>query len=177
MEEMEDPTEHVQEHVLHEAQHQRDKLTFYVALTAAILAACAAVASLMSGHHSNEAMVDQLRASDLWSYYQAKGIKGAVLSSKREIVQALGGKVAPEDEKNIERYKSEQKELTSQAEEKEVSSEKHLTLHLVFARAVTMFQLAIAIAAVSALSRKRLFWYLSLGFGALGILFLALGFF
>jgi hypothetical protein len=38
-----------------------------------------------------------------------------------------------------------------------------------------MFQIAIAIAAVSALTRKRRFWFVSLVFGLAGLVFLVLG--
>jgi len=44
----------------------------------------------------------------------------------------------------------------------------------VFARGVTMFQIAIAIAAISALTRKRSFWVVSLVFGVFGCAFLVL---
>jgi Domain of unknown function (DUF4337) len=44
----------------------------------------------------------------------------------------------------------------------------------VFARGVTMFQIAIAIAAISALTRRRKFWIVSLLFGGVGCVFLAL---
>jgi len=44
----------------------------------------------------------------------------------------------------------------------------------VFARGVTMFQIAIAIAAISALTTKRRFWFVSLVFGAVGCVFLVL---
>jgi hypothetical protein len=39
-----------------------------------------------------------------------------------------------------------------------------------------MFQIAIAIAAISALTRKRAFWMVSLVFGVAGCVFLVLGF-
>ena len=48
--------------------------------------------------------------------------------------------------------------------------------HEVFARGVTMFQIAIAIAAISALTRKQRFWIVSLLFGIAGCVFLTLGF-
>jgi hypothetical protein len=38
-----------------------------------------------------------------------------------------------------------------------------------------MFQIAIAIAAISALTRKRRFWFVSLVFGLAGAVFLVLG--
>src|SRR4029450_4546591 len=44
--------------------------------------------------------------------------------------------------------------------------------HEVFTRSVTMFQIAIAIAAISALTKKLSFWIVSLVFGALGCGFL-----
>jgi hypothetical protein len=47
--------------------------------------------------------------------------------------------------------------------------------HEVYARGVTMFQIAIAIAAISALTRKRRFWIVSLLFGAVGCVFVVLG--
>ncbi|HET6887226.1 MAG TPA: DUF4337 family protein, partial [Candidatus Udaeobacter sp.] len=45
--------------------------------------------------------------------------------------------------------------------------------HEVFARGVTMFQIAIAIAPISALTRRRKFWIVSLLFGGVGCVFLA----
>ena len=38
-----------------------------------------------------------------------------------------------------------------------------------------MFQIAIAIAAISALTKKRRFWFVSLVFGLAGVVFLVLG--
>ena len=46
----------------------------------------------------------------------------------------------------------------------------------IFARGVTMFQIAIAVAAISALTAKRRFWIVSLVFGAAGCVFLVLGY-
>ncbi|PYQ21275.1 MAG: hypothetical protein DMF79_08555, partial [Acidobacteria bacterium] len=56
-----------------------------IALTTAILAALASVASLRAGATVNEALVLkteatrlQAEASDQWAYYQAKGVKAAI---------------------------------------------------------------------------------------------------
>src|ERR1700761_5038330 len=78
MEEPEVPTEHLHEHI-HEAAHQRhDKWSMRVAISTAFMAAFAAVSSLMAGPQSNEALITQIKASDQWSYYNAKGIKAEV---------------------------------------------------------------------------------------------------
>jgi len=46
--------------------------------------------------------------------------------------------------------------------------------HVLFAVGVTMFQIAIAIAAISALTKQRSFWFVSLIFGLVGCVFLVL---
>ena len=82
MEEAEVPLEHLQEHVHHSAEHGGAAWISWVALSTAILAVLAAIAGLLSGKHVNEAMMNQIEASDQWSYYQAKSIKAAVLDAK-----------------------------------------------------------------------------------------------
>lgn len=174
MSEIEVPIDRVQE--LHEhAIHSRDSLMMRVALTSAFLAALAAVAALMAGHHESEAMLEQLHASDQWGYYQAKGIKAAVLSTRIDMLRALGNQPAEKDVEKLTDYRKEQDEIKNEAEEHEHESRGHLAHHVILARAVTMFQIAIAVAAISALTRKRRFWLLSLGFGFVGIAFLVQG--
>lgn len=157
-----------------------------VALSAAIFAAFAAVASLLAGHHVNEALIERIgandqvvKASDQWSLYQAKGVKGAVLASKIDLLRQLGKAPGEKDEENVARYEKEQEAIKEKAEGFErraealtEEGERHLGWHVYLARAVTMFQISIAIAAVSVLVQKRRFWFVSLGFAALGLFFL-----
>jgi hypothetical protein len=172
VEEAEVPLEDLQEHVHHTAEHSGEAWISWVALSTAILAVLAAIAGLLSGKHANEAMMSQIEASDQWSYYQAKSIKAAVLDAK----MALAGAPDESDRAKAARYEKEQEEIKSGAEGKERDAKSNFHQHEVFARGVTMFQIAIAIAAVSALTKKRRFWVVSLLFGAAGCVFLALGF-
>ena len=71
-------------------------------------------------------------------------------------------------------YEKEQEEIKSDAEHKEATAKSNFHKHEVFARGVTMFQIAIAIAAISALTKKRHFWMVSLLFGVVGCVFLVL---
>ena len=176
MEEAEIPTEHLQEEIEHHAHSDAQRWIMGVALTSALLAVLAAVSSLLSGHHANEAMIEQMKASDAWSYYQAKGIKAAVLGSKIDFRRALKQPVEPKDEEKLAGYEKEQLKISGEAKEMEASSRKHLETHQVFARAVTLFQVAIGIAAIAALTRKRRFWFVSMVFGAFGLVFLIQGF-
>jgi len=170
MEEAEVPLEHLHEQVHETAKHSGEAWISWVALSTAILAVLAAIASLLSGEYANEAMMNQIEAADQWSYYQAKGIKSEVVDVKI----ALSGAPNESDESKRRRYEKEQEEIKSEAERKQVAAKSDFHKHEVFARGVTMFQIAIAIAAISALTRKRSFWVVSLVFGAIGCVFLVL---
>src|SRR4051794_17261524 len=98
MEEQEPPIEQVHHDIHHHAETSGVRWISWVALSTAVLAALAAVASLHSGHDSNEATLEQIRASDNWAYYQAKGVKAAVLSSKLDVLTAIG-KEPPAEER------------------------------------------------------------------------------
>ena len=170
MEEAEVPLEHLHEQVHHTAEHSRERWISWVALSTAILATLAAIAGLLSGRRVNEAMMSQIEASDQWSYYQAKSIKSSVLDAKI----ALSGTPSAEDQAKAARYEKEQEQIKSEAEHKEAAAKSNFHKHEVLAGGVTMFQIAIAVAAISALTRRRPFWIVSLVFGAIGCAFLVL---
>jgi hypothetical protein len=175
MEEQEVPIEKVQEHIEHHAEMSREKWISAVALTTALLAALAALASLLSGEHANEGMVSEIKAANQWSYYQAKGIKSGLLGSKTELLQALGHPATGADTDKLAEYSKEQKEIRETAERHEKAAEAHMHTHVIFARSVTFFQIAISVAAISILTKQRLFWAVSLVFGAVGLVSIAHG--
>jgi hypothetical protein len=171
MEEAEVPLEGLEEETHHRAEHG-ERWISWVALSTAILAVLAAITGLLSGQRANEAMMSQIESSDQWSYYQAKSIKASVLDAK----VGLASSPNEADAQKRDRYEKEQEEIKTEAENKEAEAKSHFHQHEIFARGVTMFQIAIAIAAISALTKKRRFWLVSLLFGIAGCVFLALGF-
>src|ERR1700730_11023417 len=171
MEEAEVPLEGLHEQVHETAEHSREEWISWVALSTAILAVLAAIAGLLSGKHANEAMMSQIEASDQWSYYQAKSIKASVLDAKISLATAASEK----DREKAARYEEEQTDIKKEAEEKEKDAKTNFHRHEVYARGVTMFQIAIAIAAISALTKKQRFWFVSLLFVVAGCIFLSLG--
>ena len=106
MEEAEVPLDHLHEEAHERAKHSPEAWISWVALSTAILAVLAAIASLLSGEHANEAMMNQIEASDQWSYYQAKSIKAAVLDAKT----TLTGTPDELDQSKRARYEKEQEE-------------------------------------------------------------------
>ena len=176
MEEIEVPTEHLHENIHEQAEHSRERWIMMVALTAALLAVLAAVSALMAGHHANEATIEQIKASDQWAYYQAKGIKSSVLESKIEILQKMGMKTDEKDEEKIKEYKKEQTEIDKEARELQESSQHHLDLHHGIAQSVTIFQISIAVCAIAVLTKKKMLWYGSMILGIIGAVMLLMAF-
>jgi hypothetical protein len=171
VEEAEVPLEHLHEHVHDIAEHGGEAWISWVALSTAMLAVFAAITGLLSGKHANEAMMNQIEASDQWSYYQAKSIKAALLDAKMSLSTVTDEK----DRAKAARYEEEQTEIKSEAERKQADAKSNFHRHEVYAGGVTMFQIAIAVAAISALTKKRRFWLVSLLFGAAGCVFVVLG--
>ena len=181
-EEIEIPTEHLHEQIEEGAEEKRERWTLYLALSTAFMAVLAAFAGLLAGHHANEALVERMKASDQWNFYQAKNLKEEIAVNTDMILQAVGSAktggaaIAPQDHsKDIARYEKEKAEIKKQAQENEEVSEAHLAKHVPLARAVTAFQIAIAISAIAVLTRRKNLWYGGLALTAIGIFFLIVG--
>ena len=166
-EEMESPTEQAQEDMHHHAEHSTEKWIGWVALTAAFLAALAAVTGLMAGDHANEALIEQVQASDKWTEYQAQKIKAMIAALDKPINEATKSK--------LEEREKKADALKEKAMEYQTSAHNNLEQHKTLAPGVTMFQIAIAMAAITVLSKRKPIWYVSLAFGALGIYYLVVG--
>jgi len=171
---MENPAEEtvrdLQEGLNEKATEVGDSLLTKIALTTALIAAFAAVTGYLAGERADEALVDQIHAADHWSYYQAKSIKSAVLSAKMDLLREQSGKPASKtDEMNLARYDREMEEIKVMAEEKQKASSHRLEQRMILANGVTLFQIAIAIGAISAITRKKMLWGVSLIFGLGGL--------
>ncbi len=169
MERPEVPLEHTQEEIAHHAHTAEERWILGVALTAAFLAVMAAIAALLAEHHANEAMLDRIKSSDHWEEFQANSIKRNLLEARHELLGALGKTVGQKDPARVEEYRDRQDRLHQRATEAEQGSEAHLRRHTVLSGAVTLFQVGIAVGAISVLTKRKSFWYGSLGFGAAGL--------
>jgi hypothetical protein len=176
MEEPEVPTEHLHEEMHHQAEHSGQRWVLGVALSSALLAGLAAVASLKAGEYANEAMIAQIQSSNYWAYFQSKGIKEAQLQTKTEMLGALSKPAAPEDTNKIAEYSKDKEEIQKKAEELQTEAKENLRIHEILARSVTLFQIAIAVGAISVLIKRRAFWFVSLAFGLVGLIFAAQAF-
>lgn len=189
-EEQEVETEQLREAVKEELEREGGAFLKRVALTTALLAALAAIASLEAGGTVNEALALktdatrlQAQASDQWAYYQAKGIKLELQRAAAATWRAQGRAAPAELDAQARRYALEQQQIqqVARAREQERDAREHeadalMHRHHRFADAVALFQVSIALGAVAALTRMRPVWVASLILGAAGLALLMSGF-
>jgi hypothetical protein len=180
MEEIEIPTEHLSDEIKEKAEEEKQRWTLYLALSTALMAVFAAVAGLLAGHHANEALIERVKSSDQWNFYQSKNLKEEIAVNTDQILHTLnagktGNEALSDHSKDIARYEKEKEEIKKTAKEAEKESEAHLNKHVPLATAVTCFQIAIAISAIAILTRRKRLWFAGLLLTAVGIVFLLLG--
>ena len=172
-------TDKLHEMIHDQVEREGGTLLKAIALTTALLAAVAAIAALRAGATVNEALVLkteatrlQAEASDQWAYYQAKGIKAATAEASRTSWLAIGKEPPAEYAEKQKRYLEQQKEIDAKAREKEKERDEKsreadglLHHHHGFANTVALFQVAIALGAVAALTKSRPVWAASLLLG------------
>lgn len=178
------PHDHEIEHV---AQHGGDAFTSRLAVLTAVLSTIGAIFGYMGGHSQNaalmfknEAAIQKTAASNQWNYYQAKSSKQNLAELSVTLTQ---GEAKQKFEQAIERYQHEKEEIKAEAEKLEAASRvaednsaAEMHVHERWALATTLLQIAIALAAVTLLTRKR--WLLGAVYGstALGLVTGLLGY-
>ena len=177
MEELEDPTESLREKIHEEVEEEKkDKWSLYVVLSTALMAVLAAFSGWLGGHHANEALIAQMKSSDQWAYYQAKGIKSEIAASEGKLLSSITHQPIPDDnQRKTDRYAKEQETIKQTAEEFQKESEEHLDKHMILSRSVTIFQISITLAAISVLMKRRLLWMISIVLSLIGVVLLVIG--
>ena len=187
-EEIEIDTDSLREKIAEQHEKHGGSFLRWISLTTALLAALAAIASLKAGATVNEALVLktdatrlQAQASDQWAYYQAKGIKGAISQSAIITWEAAGKAIPPKLSAETARYAAQQDsisrkatELEHQRDEKSREAEALLSQHHIYAAAVALLQISIALGAIAALTGSRLVWFGSVGLGVIAAILLAI---
>lgn len=170
----------------HEVEHMAEhgvSLAQWVAILSAIFSCLAAFISYQSGSKQNEAIIlkdeaiiKTTEASDAWAYLQSKKTKGHLMEVA--IAATNDPKKIKKFEAEMARYKSEEKAIQSKAEKISQEAEKAnqegdnlLRPHEKLAFSMMLLQIAISLASITALTRKRWLLGFSLVAAAVGIFF------
>jgi ABC-type multidrug transport system fused ATPase/permease subunit len=172
------PHDHELEHA---AQHEPKGFAGQLAVITAILATVGAMFSYMGGAtqasaglYKNDAAIKKTEAANQWNYYQAK-------SSKQNLAELALDLSAAEEQKaryrdKIARYEGEKAEIKARAEALETESRRfdaesaeQMHRHHRWAQATTALQIAIALAAITLLTKKRWMEWATLAAGGVGL--------
>ncbi len=177
------PHDHELEHAIQgghgeNAGHGDSGMINQIAMFTAIIATFGAIFSYMGGAtqanaglFKNNAAIKKTEASNQWNYFQAKSTKQSLAELSRDL--------SPESRKEhytakIERYEKEKGEIKVVAEKLEADSlqwdklsDAQMHQHHRWAQATTILQIAIAMAAIALLTRKK--WLEKVMFGVAGI--------
>ena len=171
-------------------QSRNPRWMVYLSLSTALMAVFAAIASLEAGSHSNEAIFEkneailhQSQASDQWSFYQAKGIKATFLKVQSQGLPPQASELAQRLAQQSDHFTQEQagiertaRELEKRVMENDRHAVEHIGHHHRFAISVTVFQVAIALSAIAALTRRQPLFWAGLTGGLVGAILFGLGF-
>jgi hypothetical protein len=168
------------DHAVEHAAHGNDPFSSRIAVMTAILATIGAMFGYQGGATQNDAAlfknnaaIRKTEASNQWNYYQAKSSK----QNLAELGMAIPGVDRGRYETEVARYKKEKEDVKREAEriEKESlewdhKSDAALHQHHQWALATTIEQIAISLAAITLLTRKKWLEYGAYGVAAVGTL-------
>ena len=178
------PHDHELEHAAHAAHGaghgEKDGFAGSIAVATAILATIGALFAYMGGAtqanaglFKNNAAIKKTEASNQWNYYQAK-------SSKQNLAE-LALALVPDDKRRtyqdeVERYRKEKAEIKLAADKLEAEatawdqrSDAELHQHHRWAQATTALQIAIALAAIALLTRRKWLQWGVFGVSGIGV--------
>jgi hypothetical protein len=167
------------DHAVEHAAHGNDGFSNNIAVMTAILATVGAAFGYLGGATQNDAAlfknnaaIDKTQAANSWNYYQAKSSK----QNLAELAMTLPGVDPKRYEAEVARYKAEKEDIRKDAEKWEGSSkqwnhksDESMHQHHQWALATTAEQIAISLAAITLLTRKKWMMGLAYGVAAVGI--------
>lgn len=136
-------------------------------------------------------MLSQTQASDQWSFFQAKSLKGYIYESQKDqlelVLRERGKQLAPEAQQyiadrkgfyssKIMQYEKEKAEITQNARNLEKVRDEAKGHSQAFGIAVIFLQIAILLSSIAALLKKKPLWFAGLLVGVLGIFAFVNGF-
>jgi len=148
-----------------------------VALTMTILAVLVAITTVIGHRAHTEAILDQAQASDTWNEYQAKKIRSNVASMFSDMLSVVtvadakgAAKIAQGYADHQDKWKEDLKELTEKAETLEKKKEQAEDRGLRFDLGEALLEIGLVVTSVTLLTRRRIYWFVGLGFSLGGIL-------
>src|SRR6202167_1708131 len=140
-----------------------------VAATMAILAAALAVVSVLGHIMTTEELLLQQKASDQWSYYQAKSIRRYQSEVARDLFSGMKlNDQSAQYQKNSEKYRKDDEDIQKEAQGLEHESRLRGRQALGFHFGEVFLEFSIVLSSLAILTKRRFLWLASIASGAIG---------
>ena len=168
----------------------KEKWLSWLALTTVVLAVAATLSTFRGGSYSTKSVLNEIKASNQWNYFQAKKIRGYLFDLQKETVEnelKFRPPSSPEAEaemkkgieayaKKITKWNADRDEIEARAKGYEKARDDALRHSQAFGMAVIFLQMAILLSSIAALMKRKPLWIVGLGLGVLGLVYFADGF-
>ncbi len=173
------------------AEEKKEVWLNYLAVTTVVLAVSATLSTFYGQRYSTRSVINEIKSSNQWNWYQAKRIRAYMLEAQKDNIQtslatidrATQAPIADSLEKRLVAYSDklkewgeDQKEISEKAKALELAREQSMKHAGAFGYAVIFLQLSILLSSIAALMKKKGVWILGLFVGAFGLLLFADGF-
>ncbi len=147
-----------------------------VSLTMAILAVMVATVTLLGHRAHTEEILLQTKATDQWSYYQAKNMRRNNLEALDDVLTALENtkegraeEVRKHFHEEIDKYRDQQKDI--QGEARGLESEVQMVSRRAdrFDLGEVFLEVALVVTSITLLTDKRAYWYFGFVLAAIGV--------
>ncbi len=157
------------------------RLNQYVGLTVLLFSVVMALGKIKDDNIVQAMQQEKVQSVDVWNEYQAKRLKRHLQQNSAEIIEALdpSGRNAERIKTlrdDVDRYEAESKDLAAKAKALDDQYDLQSYRDDQFDLADAMLSIAIALAGITALTRKRWMMITSWVFGLGGIAFTTAGF-
>ncbi|WP_419804113.1 DUF4337 domain-containing protein [Terriglobus sp.] len=167
-----------------EQQEKASETHMYaVSFSISVLAVLVALVTVLSHRAHTAAVLNQARASDEWGLYQAKKIRQSSINTTVDLLNVLKpGDAAAKA--RIAEYKQHTakwdadllaSEHRARELEEQVETEEHHASR--YDAGEALLQIAVVLASITLLTHQRIYWFVALSIGGVGVIFAALGFF
>ena len=175
------------------SEEKKEKWLNYMAITTVLVAVCATLSTFKGGGYGTKSLMSQSKASDRWSHFQSKSIKGYMFEQQKATLELEVEKLTYEKaniaiidkynskleecNKKIKKYETEKTDIMKEAkafEDERDDCKKHSSS---FGIAVIFLQISILLSSISALTKKKYVWILSIVIAVFGIFCFFNGFF
>ena len=159
----------VDEELEEHAEHAREPFDKRVAASMAVIAAALAIVSVLGQHFTTEELLGQQRASDLWSEYQGKRIRGYESALAADVFGALkSSDMAQKYAGNVAHYDDDSKKTEESARDFEKESKLKGAQAIRLHSGEVFLEIGIVFASLAILSRRPFLWWMGLVSAAIG---------